>query len=126
VANLLLGNTDAAIDTLHEALLAETGRHRVVDAIDDSTDVRMLNDLSAALSNRTAVHPKMDDEALRCAEKAWRIGRSPEAAWNRAIATEALNGAGSDAARSAWRDYLERDPASPWAKEALKRLEPAK
>jgi hypothetical protein len=126
VANLLLGNTDAAINTLHEALLAETGRRRVADAIDDSTDVRLLNDLSAALSNRTAVHPKMDDEALRCAEKAWRIGRTPEAAWNRAIATETLNGAASDAARSAWRDYLAIDPASPWAAEARKRLEPAK
>ncbi|HEX7677663.1 MAG TPA: zf-HC2 domain-containing protein [Thermoanaerobaculia bacterium] len=126
VATLLLGHPDVAVDTLHEALLAETGRHRVADAIDDSNDVRLLNDLSVALSNRTAVHPKTDDEALRCAEKAWRIGRTPEAAWNRAIATETLNGAGSDAAGQAWQDYLAIDPASPWATEARKRLEPAK
>ncbi len=126
VANLILGHTDAAVDTLHEALLAETGRHRVAEAIDDSNDVRLLNDLSAALSNRTAVHPKTDDEALRCADKAWRISGTPEAAWNRAIATETLHGAGSDSARSAWRDYLARDPVSQWATEARKRLEPAK
>lgn len=126
VANLLLGHTDAAVDTLHEALLAETGRHRVAEAIDDSNDARLLNDLSAALSNRTAVHPKTDDEALRSADKAWRIGRTPEAAWNRAIATETINGAGSDATRAAWRDYLAIDPASPWAAEARKRLETAK
>ncbi len=126
VANLLLGHTDVAVDTLHEALLAETGRRRVADAIDDSNDVLLLNDLSVALSNRTAVHPKMDDEALRCAEKAWRIGRTPEAAWNRAIATETLTGAGSDISRSAWRVYLAKDPASPWAEEARKRMEPAK
>jgi hypothetical protein len=126
VANLLLGHPDAAVDTLHEALLAETGRHRVADAIDDSNDVRLLNDLSVALSNRTAVYPKMDDEALRCAEKAWRISKTPEVAWNRAIATETLNGAGPEAARSAWRDYLAKDSASPWATEAQKKLKPAK
>lgn len=126
VANLLLGHPDAAVDTLHEALLAETGQRRVADAIDDSNDVRLLNDLSVALSNRTAGHPKTDDEALHCAEKAWRISGTPEAAWNRAIATETLKGAGSDVTKRAWQDYLAIDPSSPWATEARKRLEPAK
>jgi len=126
VANLLLGHTEVAIETLHEALLAETGRHRVPEAIDDSNDAPLLNDLSAALSSRKAVHAKMDEEALRCAERAWRIGKSPEAAWNSAIATETLHGIGSDAARSAWQRYLAIDAASPWADEARKRLNPAK
>jgi hypothetical protein len=123
VASLLLGQTDLAIDRLHEALLAETGRHRVTTAIDDSNDVPLLNDLSAALSNR--MRPTLDDkiESLRCADKAWQIGRTPEAAWNRALATEALNGPAL--AVIAWHDYLASDPSSPWAAEARKRLAPA-
>jgi len=124
VASLLLGQTDVAIDSLHEALLAETGEHRVAAAIEESNDGMLLNDLSAALSNRA--RPKLDDkiESVRCAEKAWRIGRTPEAAWNRALATEALNG--PDSARTAWHDYLAIDPSSPWAAEARKRLAPVK
>jgi len=120
VASLLLGQTDLAVDRLHEALLAETGRHRVTMAIDDSNDVPLLNDLSAALSNRT--RPTLEDkvESLRCADKAWHMGRTPEAAWNRAVATEALNGPGM--AKAAWHDYLAIDPASPWANEVRKRL----
>lgn len=123
VANLLLGQTDTAINILHEALLAETGRRRVTDAIDDSTDARLLNDLSAALASRTAIHPTMADkgESLRCAEKAWRLSGTQEAAWNRAIAIESLNGAGS--ARTAWHDYLALDPKSSWSEEARKKLE---
>jgi len=124
VANLLLGNHDAAIDLLHEALLAETGRHGVKAAIDDSNDVPLLNDLSVALSNRATIHPRLDDEieSVRCAEKAWRIGRTQEAAWNRAVAIETLNGPAL--AKTAWHEYLAIDPSSPWAAEARKKLEP--
>jgi hypothetical protein len=122
VANLLLGNNDAAIETMHEALLAETGQRNVASAIDESNDVPLLDDLSAALSNRAASQRQLADsvEAVRCAERAWRIGRTPEAAWNRAVAIEALNG--PKGARTAWHDYLAIDPSSPWADEARKRL----
>jgi hypothetical protein len=123
VANLLLGKDDAAIDTLHEALLAETGQRIVTAAIAESDDVALLNDLSAALSNRVmAKRRTISDavEAVRCAERAWRIGRTPEAAWNRAIAIEALNG--RSRAMPAWHDYLAIDATSPWAAEARKRL----
>jgi hypothetical protein len=123
VANLLLGNDDAAIDTLHEALLSETGQRDVTAAIAESDDVPLLDDLSAALSNRaTARRRAIPDavEAVRCAERAWRIGRTPEAAWNRAVAIEALNGRAH--AMTAWHDYLAIDATSPWAAEASKRL----
>jgi hypothetical protein len=123
VANLLLGKDDIAIDTLHEALLAETGQRTVSAAIAESDDVALLNDLSAALSNRVmATRRTIPDavEAVRCAERAWRIGRTPEAAWNRAIAIEALNG--RPLAMTAWHDYLAIDATSPWAAEARKRL----
>lgn len=123
VANLLLGKDDAAIDTLHEALLNETEEHTVTAAIDESDNVALLNDLSAALSNRAINkrRPLPDAaEAVRCADRAWRIGRTPEAAWNRAIATEALNGRAR--AMVAWHDYLAIDETSPWAAEARQRL----
>jgi hypothetical protein len=123
VANLLLGRDDAAIDTLHAALLEETGQRGVIAAISESEDVPLLDDLSAALSNRaTAKHRAIPDavEAVRCAERAWRIGRTPEAAWNRAVAIEALNGRAH--AMTAWHDYVAIDATSPWAAEARKRL----
>jgi hypothetical protein len=123
VANLLLGNNEAAIDTLHEALLAETGQRTVPAAITESDDVALLNDLSAALSNRAIDkrRPIPDAvEAVRCADRAWRIDRTPEAAWNRAVAVEALNGRGH--AMTAWHDYLAIDETSPWAAEARKRM----
>jgi hypothetical protein len=123
VANLLLGKDDVAIDTLHEALLAETGQRTVAAAIAESDDVTLLNDLSAALSNRAiAKRRAIPDavEAVRCADRAWRIGRTSEAAWNRAIAVEALNGRGR--AMTAWHDYLAIDETSGWAEEARKRI----
>jgi hypothetical protein len=85
--------------------------------------VALLNDLSAALSNRAIDkrRPIPDAvEAVRCADRAWRIGRTPEAAWNRAVAIEALNGRAR--AMPAWHDYLAIDATSPWAAEARKRL----
>ncbi|MEA2336471.1 MAG: hypothetical protein QOE82_478 [Thermoanaerobaculia bacterium] len=123
VANLLLGSSDTAIDLLHQSLLAETGERTVSAAIDDSDDVALLNDLSVALSNRAALKRRaLPDaaEALKCADRAWRVGQTPEAAWNRAVATEALNG--SKGAQRAWREYLAIDPTSPWAAEANKRI----
>jgi hypothetical protein len=123
VANLLLGKDDVAIDTLREALLAESGQRTVAAAIAESDDVALLNDLSAALSNRAIDkrRPIPDAvEAVRCADRAWRIGRTPEAAWNRAVAIEALNGRAH--AMTAWHDYLAIDATSPWAAEARKRL----
>ena len=123
VANLLLGKDDAAIDTLHEALLSETEVHTVTAAIEESDNVPLLNDLAAALSNR-AINKRQPIpdavEAVRCADRAWRIGRTPEAAWNRAVAAEALNGRAR--AMTAWHDYLAIDETSPWAAEARKRI----
>lgn len=122
VANLLLGDNNMAIDLLHESLLAETGQRSVAAAIDESDDVSLLNDLSVALSNRATSQRKLTDaaEAVRCADRAWRIGHTQEAAWNRAVAIEALNG--SKVAQRAWNDYLAIDLSSPWAAEARKRL----
>ena len=106
------------------ALLDETSQRSVSAAIDESNDVSLLNDLSVALSHRAVPHQSVADaaEAVRCAERAWRLGRTAEAAWNRAVAMEALNGPKS--ATTAWHDYLALDPSSPWAAEARKKLAP--
>lgn len=125
VANLLLlgDHGDAAIDTMHEALRVETGKRDVDSAIRDSNDVSLLNDLSVALANRAATnqHPSDKGESMRCAERAWQLGRTPEAAWNRAVAVELFSGPHS--AWTAWHDYLAIDPSSRWADEARKKLE---
>lgn len=124
VANLLLlsDRGDAAIDAMHQALQVETGQRNVDVAIRDSNDVALLNDLSAALANRamTNGHPSDKGESVDCAERAWRLGGTREAAWNRAIAIELLSGPHS--ARTAWHDYLAIDPSSRWADEARKKL----
>jgi tetratricopeptide (TPR) repeat protein len=124
VANLLLGNADAAIDVLHRALLEQTGQRSVPAAIDECRDAALLGDLSAALAARAQNQRRLADaaEAVRCAERAWREGKTPEAAWNRAVAVEALNG--RLRARAAWRDYLAIDATSPWAAEARQRMQP--
>jgi hypothetical protein len=122
VAHLLLGDNATAIDLLQESLLAETNQRTVAAAIEESDDVRLLNDLSAALSNRAVQQRNIPAaaEAVRCADRAFRLGRTPESAWNRAVAIEALNG--SKRAGTAWNDYLAIDRTSAWATEARKRL----
>jgi hypothetical protein len=124
VADLLLltDHGDAAIDAMHEALRIETGRRDVTNAIKDSDDVSLLNDLSVALANRAATkpHPADKGESVICAERAWQLGRLREAAWNRAIAIELFSGPAS--ARTKWHDYLALDPSSKWADEARKKL----
>jgi len=122
VAHLLLGDMNAAVDLLHESLLAETEQRTVSAAIEESDDVPLLNDLSAALSHRAVQQRNIPAaaEAVRCADRAFRLGRTPEAAWNRAIAIEALNG--PKRAKTAWNDYLAIDRTSAWATEARKKL----
>jgi hypothetical protein len=124
VADLLLltDHGDAAIAAMHEALRIETGQRDMTNAIKDSDDVSLLNDLSVALANRatTMRHPTDNGESVVCAERAWQLGRTREAAWNRAIAIELFSGPAS--ARPAWHDYLALDPSSKWADEARKKL----
>jgi hypothetical protein len=123
VANLLLlaDHGDAAIDAMQEALRVETGQSDVTNAINSSDDVSLLNDLSVALANRAMTKPHATDkgESVLCAERAWQLGGTREAAWNRAIAIELFDGPQS---ARAWHDYLALDPSSKWADEARKHL----
>ena len=108
VSQLLLGNANDAVQSLADALQKSGG-------LDASTDVALLSDYSAALSTRAAQTRERDDTtlAIRAAERAWSLRRSPETAWNRAVA---LN------TEAAWNDYLKLDSSSDWAREARKRL----
>jgi tetratricopeptide (TPR) repeat protein len=104
LSHLLLGRADGAVKSLTAAL----GR-----AGDDS-DLRneILTDLAAAhIARGTDASTAYD-----LAEKAWNATRSPESAWNRAVAAELLGR--NDVARQAWDDYLRVDPESKWAGEA--------
>lgn len=60
------------------------------------------------------------DEALAAAEQAWSLAKTPETAFNRALALEHA-GRDADAIR-AWEEYLKLDPSSGWADEARKHL----
>lgn len=108
VSQLLLGNANDAVQTMADALQKSGG-------LDASTDVALLSDYSAALSSRAAQTRNADDTALaaRAAERAWSLRRSPETAWNRAVALDS---------KSAWNDYLTLDSSSDWAREARARL----
>jgi tetratricopeptide (TPR) repeat protein len=79
-------------------------------------------DLAAALIAKARWSGDEDyRDALRLSEDVLTRKRSPEALWNRAVATQALSD--KDQALRAWDDYLmvDNDPGSPWAKEAMKR-----
>ena len=107
VSQLLLGNASEAVQTLGDALSKSGG-------LDASTDVALISDYSAALSAR-AVQARSTDSATlaaRAAERAWSLRRTPETAWNRAVALETPE---------AWRDYLALDSTSDWAREARAR-----
>ena len=109
VSQLLLGNANDAVQSLAGALQQSGG-------LDASTDVALLSDYSAALSSRAAQTRNANDTVLatRAAERAWSLRRSPETAWNRAVALDTA---------AAWNEYLKLDSSSDWAREARERLE---
>jgi CHAT domain-containing protein len=107
---VLLGSLDQAIDTLESA---------TANAPEDST---ILSDLAAAYAARAASAQSARDwsNALDRSERALRLNPAlVEAAFNRALALEALN---LDGALIAWRTYLDLDRSSEWATEARDRL----
>jgi hypothetical protein len=100
---------DEAVANLEKALATTRGAERDAVAID----------LASALIGRTRWSSDDDDyrNALRLSNDVLTRKQSPEALWNRAVATEALY-AKAEALR-AWADYLKVDSNSPWAKEAM-------
>jgi len=123
VSRLLLGQTDAAVKALEQALIAETAQADPNLALDASRNAALLNDLAAALatdSSRTG-NVAEGERALRAAEHSWSLAKAPEAAWNQAVALEAARGRKKSVA--AWKHYLTVDTSSPWAAEAQARVQ---
>lgn len=122
IAFLLTGQRDEAASIFGKAMIDETGAADLLTAIRRCTDVALLNDLSAAhgaiADFRTdATSSRIANEA---AMRAWQLDpKSPITAWNRAVAIERVDRAGSAAA---WRDYLAIDGASRWSTAAKERL----
>jgi hypothetical protein len=115
------------LHTLGVALLLQKKPVEAVKALDEARklgdpDADLLNDLSAAYTDRRWKKGKQADDALAVtyAERAWQLGKNPASKWNRALALEALDR--PEEAKAAWLEYLqvEKDPA--WRKEAEQRL----
>lgn len=121
-AYLLTGEHARAVATLEAELRKSTEAADVASAVAASRDQKLLVDLSAAYLARGSWNGDAGDlaRALAVAERAWRLERTPEAAWNRAAAAEHLE-RDAEAVR-AWNDYLALDSSSPWAAEARARL----
>jgi CHAT domain-containing protein len=123
LAELLVGEVERAVDTLSNVLLMETGRHDLQAAIALSSRAALLSNLSAALLQRVHVAPSSRDSilAFETADRAWLLEQTPEIAWNRAVAVEALHSPVD--AIDAWEDYLRLDGGSSWAVGARTRLD---
>lgn len=125
VSRLLLGQSSNAVNALEQALALETGQPDGGLALEASHDAALLNDLAAALATDSArTHDAgRAERALVTADRAWKLGKTSEAAWNRAVAMEAARG--KKQSESAWRAYLTIDTSSPWAAEAQVRAQAA-
>lgn len=123
LAHLQLQNWDEAAAALGDAIRMRTQRESWGDAVAASRDAALLADVAAAQHERGArgSDPRAHVLAAEAAERAWRIAKTPQTAWNRAIAIDALNLRGT--AEDAWRDYLALDGDSAWAAEARSRLD---
>jgi tetratricopeptide (TPR) repeat protein len=109
VAYLVAGEIDKAVEALERASAA-------------SGNASVTSDLAAAYLARGSVRPEDLQKALDAAERSVMDPDAPIEAWfNRALALERLGL--RDRASTAWNEYLERDPSSPWAGEARKFLQ---
>jgi tetratricopeptide (TPR) repeat protein len=82
----------------------------------NGNDPSLLNDLAAAYIERGDY-----ERAVTVAERAWSMEKTPEIAWNRALAYDDLEKR-VEAIR-AWEDYLKLDPDSAWSTEAKSKLD---
>lgn len=117
VSQLMYGQVEQAVDTLERALLEETRATNVNDAVLISRDAGLLNDLSAAYLAKAVDqnNPHANLLAWNAAERAWKLSRVPEVAWNRALAASKLNA--GEVAQSAWGAYEAVETSPQWKRE---------
>lgn len=123
VAYLLVGKVKPAVETLEETIKSATNeRGEVVEAIRRSHDPALLNDLAAAY--QTLVERQGDQNAqplaLEAAEQAWKLEKTPQIAWTRAVIIGSYHV--RERSISAWRDYLALEPRSQWSDFARRQL----
>jgi len=105
-AQLLAGHRDQAAQTLERSLKA-AGEEKP----------ELINDLAAAHLERARFNrdPAVAAAALKYAERAWALQKTPESAFNRALAYRTVGREKEE--QRAWQDYLALDSSSPWAEE---------
>lgn len=122
IARLMIKHSRDAVELLEALLREKTGKTDLSEAIAATTDAGLLTDLSAAWLARGDTTPQSNDAslAMEAAKRAWTLGKTPEAAWNLAVAAQRL---GHDQeAIGRWEQYLVLDPSSSWATEARNRI----
>jgi hypothetical protein len=106
VSDLAVGDVDGAVRSLESAVTLEP------------SDAQYQNDLAVAYMARARRRGAASDwaNALASAERAVAANPALVEAWfNRALAIEGVRSA--DEAKQAWKDYLDRDSSSDWARE---------
>lgn len=110
VAELLVGREDAAARDLAQLAAAQP------------TEAAVQNDLAVAYLVTAARRPENAPRALEAAERAVELQpASVEAAYNRALALEAM--ALAEPAHAAWRELVPRLAGSAWAAEAQQHID---
>lgn len=123
VAYLLVGKVRLGAETLEETIRSETNvRGEVVEAIRRSQDPALLNDLAAAYQTMGERQGDLQavSMALEAAQRAWKLDKTPQIAWTRAVVIDAYHI--RERSVSAWRDYLALEPRSEWSDFAEQRL----
>ena len=121
VGELLLGDPVKSAELLQIALVKATGSSDVAGALQHGTQDELLNDFSVVMHARGVARTSPEDfvVSLEAAERSYRLKRSPQAAWNRALNLQALHL--RDEAWRAWDDYLAIESDADWAAEARRR-----
>ena len=120
VALLKAGKVDVAIAALEDSLESSLSAS-IADAIAAERNPHVLNDLAAAYLTRNRAGETMDAYfAVEAAERAWRQRQTPEIAWNRALALEAVHL--RTAALRAWIEFSEIEPDAVWRSKAAERV----
>ncbi|HJQ39731.1 MAG TPA: CHAT domain-containing protein, partial [Thermoanaerobaculia bacterium] len=122
VAYLLLHDPTNATVALENALTAETHAASVFQGIPRSKNAELLSDLAAAYYTRQgSAKLTFQAKAVEAVQGAWRLKKTPEIAWNRALIIESLHI--REDAREAWEQCLKLDAGSQWSAEAQRRLD---
>ncbi len=121
MALLVAGDTERAATTLIAALQRTAGERDPVRAIAKCDDPNLLTVFSAAALQRAAASGRAHDLllAFESADRAWRLDRDANAAWNRALAAERLGAL--VAAAHAWEEVVVLDRLSSWSQEGRAR-----